>query len=367
MMNSDEVTFSSYYYLGFLDGDFKVLWCDNSRLYKLLSTGGKKLIKRIKNSETETMFIHDMCFEGYRHKAFVHKIKEDLFLCRITKEIPETELEMEDLFEFVDNVKNSTLDIHSLLIMLDEYSRDFNYYKDEFHTKIKDARRKTVNILFDCYAILKSFEQNNCRYIPLLKYILRTWDIINFVTRKLNNKFDIDIDIAHSCVKIDYSKFELAFYNLIKVMLINLSDKSNSFVKVNDTIDNKIELIASFPKIKEISSEEYDAEVRSIKHIFRSMNGHFELCESENKYYAYGVFDVELSDDLDLIENGYDLEYVGSDEIFNRRIETGRYIRIYKPITDDKNYRFSSNVVELSDVDDSEVSFAEMFFEDLLQ
>ena len=247
---------------------------------------------------------------------------------------------MEDLFEFVDNVKNSTLDIHSLLIMLDEYSRDFNYYKDEFHTKIKDARRKTVNILFDCYAILKSFEQNNCRYIPLLKYILRTWDIINFVTRKLNNKFDIDID---------------------------LSDKSNSFVKVNDTIDNKIELIASFPKIKEISSEEYDAEVRSIKHIFRSMNGHFELCESENKYYAYGVFDVELSDDLDLIENGYDLEYVGSDEIFNRRIETGRYIRIYKPITDDKNYRFSSNVVELSDVDDSEVSFAEMFFEDLLQ
>ena len=53
--------------------------------------------------------------------------------------------------------------------------------------------------------------------------------------------------------------------------------------------------------------------------------------------------------------------YIGTPGILKKKKESDRYIRIYEYANKSK-LRFASEVADLSDVEDSDVQFAEMFF-----
>ncbi len=361
-INPDSV-FSDYYNTGIMDENFKVIYADSSRMVRLLSKGGKRLVEKMRKTSDVNVFKHIFRFQGKIFEVTIHRLENETYVCRIAGEIPDEELEIDELFDYVDEIKNSTLNIHSMIKMIDDYANKSKYLNDEFHEDIRNIKAECGNAYTRCYNILHAFENNyEPKFIPLNRYLLRTLDVMQFVTRRMNNRLCMDLDLIYPYVKIDYSKFELAFYNLAKVIMIYSVSESNPVISVRSTDEDTIEIKAEFKYYNNMSIDKCDLEIRAIKHIFRKLGGHFELSASEGKMNAYGVVKAESSGDKDDVEPGYDIRYVGSDAIIRQREEMGRYIRIYENITEENTLKFASSVSELSDIGNSETFMAEMFF-----
>lgn len=367
MKTEIDVVFSDHYYTGVFDSDFRVLYSDHARLFRLLSIGGKKLIARINNSKSENNFTHIFRFQGCMYKAEIARVPNGTYLCQIFKEIPDDELKIDELFDYVEEIRYSTLNIHSMAKMLAEYADDSTYLNDEFHYNAILIKNKSADAWSRSYNIINAFNNNlNSEFIPLNKYLLRTLDIMQFVTRKLENRIALNIDIVYPCVKIDYSKFELALYNLMKMVLLCSESGKNPDISIKTINENNIELKAQFSHYKDVSIDRFDLEIRAIKYIFRRLGGYFVLSESDDGINAYGIIDVEFSCDEDDIAEGLDIVFIGNDYILNRREELGRYIRIYDTPDKCNVLSFASEVTELSDIYDSDTRMAEMFFSDVL-
>lgn len=365
-MNPNSV-FSDYYNTGIMDKNFKVIYADSSRMVRLLSKGGKRLVEKMRKTKDVNVFKHIFRFQGKIFEATIHRLENETYVCRIAGEIPDEELEIDELFDYVDEIKFSTLNIHSMIKMIEEYANKSKYLNDDFHNSIKDIKAECGNAYTRCYNILHAFENNyELKYIPLNRYLLRTLDVMQFVTRRMNNRLCMDLDLIYPYVKIDYSKFELAFYNLAKVIMIYSLSESNPVISVKGIDENVIEIKAEFKYYNNMPIDKCDLEIRAIKYIFRKLGGHFELSASEGKMNAYGIIKVESSWDKDDVEPGYDIRYIGTDDIIRQREEMGRYIRIYENFTEDNILKFASTVSDLSDIGNSDTFMAEMFFSQCL-
>lgn len=354
--------FSDYCYSGILDSDFKILWSDNRIIFKRLSAGSKKLVKYLKNNNITEPLYHNFRADGIWYQACIELLSNMTYMCRISRQISDDELRLSEMNEYTEGFRDKTYNMYHMLKSIEEYSNETGYASDKFHEEFKRQKFEVGSIYSDCYNVLNAFNnQNNSEFIPITKYIIRSWDVAFFVTRKLKHSFQIGIDIALPYAKIDYSKFELAFFNIIKLVLIYGARDLAPKISITSVGKHSIEVSADFPHCDDYRIENCSLEIRAIKYIFKQMGGGFEIQEYDGRFRLLGRIKTDFSVVDDDVAEERKLICIVDADLIRRKRESDHYIRIYEN-GGKKKLHFASEVKELSDVDNSDVDFAEIFF-----
>lgn len=354
--------FSDYCYSGVMDSDFKVLWSDNCFIFRRLSIGSKKLVKYLKNNNLTEPLYHNFRAEGVWYRACIEQLSNNTYMCRISRQISDEELQLSEITKYTESCRDQTYNIYHMLKSIEEYVKETGYVSDKFHEEFKQQQLEVGCIYSDCYNVLNAFnDQSNSEFIPIAKYIIRSWDVAYFVTRKMKKAFNIGIDIVFPYAKIDYSKFELALFNIIKIVLIYTARDLAPLISIKTVDKHTIEVSADFPHCDDYKIENCSLEIRAIKYIFKQMGGSFELHEYDGRFKLLGSLKTDFSLDENDIADGRDLVCIVDAELVRRKRESDHYIRIYENVSK-KKLSFASEVKEFSDIGNSDVDFAEIFF-----
>lgn len=367
MKNEELIKYSNFSLLGIYDRNFKIFYADNPRLFRRLAAGNKKLIKQLRLRSNESGIIHEFQSEGLNYCAFIKPLENKTYICKIAEQLFDDEITNEELYKYIDNIKRSSLNVQSLARMVEDYAKRTDYDYDEFHACFKRLKLENASFYSDCHVLLSIFDNdNNAEFIPFLSYFLRTWDAVQYATRKIEKPFHIYLDPIFPCIKIDYSKFELAFYNIVKLVLIYAIGNIPPSIIIKTSGLENVEVSCEFPFRKDYAVDNCDLEIRAIKHIFRKMGGHFEIYEDDGKLCLFGEFKVQISCTTDDIAIGRDVEFIATAEDLRKKLNSDRYIHIYENIKENDKRYFASNIRELSVDYDEKFLIAEMFFSKVL-
>lgn len=359
-------TFSEHCNFACFDKNYNIEWCDNQDLFRRIVLSNKRIRQKFETVKFGETVVHYFLYKGTYHRALIDRTTTGGFVCRISKEIVDEKLKIDELFEYIDDVSHNSLNIMTLADIIEEYALNTGYNNDYFHEHFNEQRKAAIGIYNHCANIISIFDnESNEEFIPLQKYIFRTLDIIQFVTRKLPSKISLFLDLVFPVTKIDYSKLELAIYNLIKFSLIHAYDTKELVLSIKRESLKEISVEMDFRLNPEFSFSSSKLEMHVIKHLFRKLNGHFEFFEEGNRMYAKGIFSADYSLDKQDIAEGRDIEFIDTPHINERKAESDKYIRIYRNITD-KSKAFASNRTGFSDIEEESVRFAELFFGDIL-
>ena len=125
--------FSDYYKSALFDNEFNILWCDDQRLFHRISIAHDRITNKLITANAGETVVHFFLYNGRYHRAFIDTIPGIGYMCRISKEITDEELKMDELFEYLDEVCHSSLNVISTADMLDDYVRNTRYNIDVFH------------------------------------------------------------------------------------------------------------------------------------------------------------------------------------------------------------------------------------------
>lgn len=357
--------FSDYYKSAVFDSEFNIKWCDDERMFRRIAVAHERIKDKLITANHGETVVHFFLYNGSYHRAFIDRIPDVGFICRVSREITDEELKFEDLFEFLDEICHSSINVISMADMIEDYVGSTKYNPDIFHEECLIQKKVTMSIYNYCQNMIKAFNNNtDCDKLPLQRYLNRTLDIIQFATRRLSKKVTLFTDLVFPVSQIDYSKFEMALYNIIKIALIYSAGNDDILLYLRRVTTKNIELEMSFRLNTEYRLMNCKLEMHVIKHIFRKLNGYFEFFEENNVFYAKGSFKSDYSFDEADITPGRDIRFIGTPEILEKKENNDRYIKIYSKIPAQKHL-LASEVAELKDVDDKEIWFAEMFFGDI--
>lgn len=363
-LNHRKRFFSNFYHVAMFDQDFNIEWCDDNKLFHRIAVAHKRIEKKLITVNNGDTIVHFFLYQGRYQRALFNKFSNGYCLCRISKEIIQEELKVEDLFEYLDEISHSSLNIFNMTEILEDYADKTSYNLDVFHVGYKAQKKESLAIYNRCQNILRAFnDENNCDLIPFQKYLLRTLDIVQHATKKIPKTISLYSDPVFPATKIDYSKFELALYNLIKIALIYSTGPENIMMYVRRETLKEISVEMSFNLNTEFKLGNCKLEMHVIKYIFRRLKGHFEFYEENNTLFLRGVFLADFSFTDEEITPGRDLEFIGNWDLFEQKEINPKYMKIYNRIPANSGL-LASNVTDFSDIDD-DVRFAEMFFKDL--
>lgn len=354
--------FSNYSYAAFLNNDFKIEFSDNDELFRRIVVAHTRLKEKLKNTEKGGTVVHYFLYKGIYHRATISAVSSGGYFCRIAREITDDELKLDDLFEFIDELSHSCLNVLNFSDEIKRYGDITDYNEDYFHQNLDFQKKETMGMYSRCQNFLKIFnDKSNEEFIPLHKYLVRTFDIIRFATRRSPKKISLFADTVFPATKLNYSKFELAVFNLVKFALIHSADTERPLLFIKRDSLKEISVETEFRLNPDFSFSESKLEMHIIKHLFRELGGHFEFSEEGCMMYAGGRFEAEFSLDERVIPADRNIEYTNEPNLKEKKAASNRYVKIYQNGTS-KNKMLSSNITGFSDVEDKYVGFAEMFF-----
>ena len=357
--------FSEHSYAAFLNDDFQIELSDDDELFRRIVVAHTRLKKKLENTEKGGTVVHYFLYKGIYHRARISAVSTGGYFCRIAREITDDELQIDDLFEFFDDLSHSCLNVINLSEQIEQYGNSTDYNKDYFHENINFQKKETIGMYNRCQNFLKIFyEKSNEEFIPLHKYLVRTLDVIHHATRRTNKTISLFCDTVFPATKVNYSKLELAIFNLVKFALIHsaLKDDLLLFVKRDSLKEIVVEM--KFRLNPEFSFSESKLEMHIVKHLFRELGGRFEFSEKDNIVYASGRFEAEFSLNEKDIPPERNIEFINEPNIKEKKASSSRYVKIYQNCTSN-NKMLSSNLTVFSDVENKYIRFAEMFFGDI--
>ncbi len=357
--------FSDYKKVAVFDKDFNIKWCNDDKLFHRIVVAHDRIQNKLIASNGGKTIVHFFLYQGRYHRAELSRLNDYGYICQVAKEITDEELKYDELFEYLDEMCHSSLNVISMTDMIEDYVGNTKYILDNFHENCIIQKKWALNIHNYCQNIMKAFnDDSDCDNIPMQRYLERTLDIVQFAIRRLSKRITLYSDLVFPVTNIDYSKFELALYNIIKIALIYSAGNDDILIYIRRASMKNIEVETSFKLNTEFPLMKCKLEMHAIKHIFRKLNGHFEFYEENNVFYAKGTFCAGFSFNEADITPGRDIKFIGNAELVERKETNEKYLKIYSRIPAKKNM-LASEVTELADVDDKEIRFAEMFFGDV--
>lgn len=362
-----EREYFGFSYSGELDSNFKVIWSENRILFKHLSMGSKMLLKKLIKLKPPSSYLHYFKSEGIEYCAKIKPLNNGGYSCDIHEKICEQELSRSELEDEMESIKNKTLSNLSFTKMILEYLENSDFNTDYLHDIFKMQQENLSSIYCNCHNIKQIFNnEDNSEFIPFQNYILKSWDVIQHVTRKLKDNFSLSIDIFPAYVKIDYSKFELAFFNLVKIILIHALYDNEPTITIKNSSIEKIEVSVEFMLDINYEINEHSFEMRTVKYLFKKLNGDFVFYGDGRKMIAKGFINAETTANINLVPEGRYIEVIDDPDIILKKRTSNRAIKLYETIEMENDLEFASDVLELSDVDeDDDIKFAKLFFNEV--
>ncbi len=357
--------FSNFSLTAMFDSNFNIVWCDDEKLFHRIAVAHERINNKLITTQNGEAVVHFFLYNGRYHRALINKFSDGCFLCRVSREIIPEELKVDDLFEYLDDISHNSLNILNLAEILADYVKKTPYNLDDFHAECKSQKKEALTIYNYCQNILRAFNNDtSCEFIPFQRYLLRTLDIVQHATKRIPKVISLYSDLIFPATKIDYSKFELALFNILKIALIYSVNSENLLLYIKRDSIKEISVEMSFRLISEFKLENCKLEMHVIKYIFRKLNGHFEFYEENNMFFIKGIAKAEFAFTESEITPGRDLKFIDNWDLLERKENNVKYLKIYDRIPD-KNNMLASNITEFSDIDDDDIKFAEKFFGDI--
>lgn len=353
-------------YYAKLGSDFKVIWCENRLVFKHLTMGSKGLLEELKKSTTTFPYRHVFKSGSVDYCAYITRKPNGQYACEVYKEINENEFSKDEIAEIMDAVGEKTQSSISTVNMIRDYLETSKYNRDYLHDHYAYLKKNMGSVYCISKNIMEIFnDENNAEFIPFQKYLLRTWDIVQYITRKLDKSFAVNIDIFPQYIKVDYSKFELALYNLMKIVLIYSLYEDQPVIKIKSTDFDTISVSVDFTMDMNYEISNHAFEMRAVKYLFRKMNGDFSFYTQGKTMFAKGEIKIESSLDSSLVPPERDIVLIDDPEIVVRKRTSNRYIKIYENATRKGKLEFASEVMDFTDIEDDYVRAARAFFMDI--
>ena len=354
-------------YYGEFDSTFNIIWSDNRIVFKHLSAGSKMLLKKLTKPGAPNPYKHIFKSGRVNYCAFIIRRSNGRYSCKIYEEGFDEQFTKDELEGGLNNIEDCSLLLYSLADMIEEYfNRSVYDNKDEMIDVIKEQKKSISSIYCYCQNLMAVFEdKKNEKFIPLQNYILRTWDIVQHITRKLDKSFSIHMDILLPYIKIDYKKFELALYNLMKLILIYSIFGDEPVITIKSTSLDSISVSVDFTMDMNYELSNHLFEIKAVKYLFKKMNGNFTYSISKKRMYMSGEIKAESSYDSTVVNSDLNIDFIDDPELVIRKRTSNRYINIYERTKIENELEFASEKKMFSDIDEPEVIFAKQFFGDI--
>lgn len=352
--------YSDFCYMGIFDEFFNIIWSDNHELFSRISRRHKNLQKKLYRADFSDTICYNFKAKGVEYSVKVNMLRDRRIVCRIFQVLPDEILSREELFEDIDNIRHGSLNVISMAQMIENYvnKADFGTVKDSLHLQL----RQMSDIYTNSLNILQLFEESEkpC-FIPLEKYLIRTFDEAKFALRKIRKDFAYLICVDTPYWKLDYRHFEMALFNLIKIMLVSTVFGSGGLITIRSHENGVIIFNAEFPFHQNYSLTNSRLEMRVVCHLFKLMNGKAEFFQELDKIICTGYIKAECSPKIRNVSHSMQLEPDLDCEKINerRRKGTDTYYKLYhRP---ERPY-LKSDAEDLSDVPNPMISSLELFF-----
>lgn len=352
--------FSDFYYIGLIDRNFNLLYCDSPAIFKRMNASHIKLQKKMNKARaTETLY-GMFTMDSVRHKVIVEQTIDDFYLVKIVPQIPDEIIDNKFLFENVDQIKNESFDVYTHFQMILNFLDQCKY--DEIRKYAQRGLGYSSNIAVDCINLRNRFDNDQyITYVELRRKLIRTGDIINFAITDFGKRIYFTYDIQTPYVYLDYKQLEFAIYNLSKLAMVLTCDGSESYIEISSVCDEFIDLYAKIPLQQNQPFVKFKNEFCAVKHAFKKLGGHLNLYEEEGFLRGSGYFDAEFSKNHYIVPKGTRMVLRRSIQNMLTRTKTSFY-----PVFDydEKNsYTFRKHITHMPEELDWELRYAQTFFE----
>lgn len=352
--------FSDFYYIGLIDRNFNLLYCDSSPVFNRINTSHKKLRKKMSKAKATETIYGMFTMNSVRHKVIAEQTLDSFYLVKIVPQLPDEVIDNELLCENVDQIECENFDIYTHFRMILEFLDQFNY--DEIRKYAKRGLGYSANISADCMNLRNRFDNDRyLTYVELRRRLIRTGDIINCAIADFGKRIYFTYDIDTPYVYLDYKQLEFAIYNLSKLAMVFTCVGSESYIEISSACDEFIDLYAKIPLQQNQTFVKFKNEICAVKHAFRKLGGHLNLYEEEGFLCASGYFDAEFSTNHYAVPRGTRMVVKRSIRDMLARTKTSFY-----PVFeyDEKNgFVFKAPTAQMSEEIDAELWYAKKFFE----
>lgn len=352
--------YSDFYYIGLIDRNRNLLYCDSSPVFKRMNASHVKLQKKINKAKmTETMY-GTFTMNSVHHKVIVDQTLDSFYLVRIVPQLPDEVIDNESLCENVDQIKNGSFDVYTYFRMILTFLDQFKY--DEIRKYAKRGLGYSSNISADCMNLRNRFDNDRyITYVELRRRLIRTGDIINFAIADFGKRIYFTYDIETPYVYLDYKQLEFAIYNLSKLAMVLTCVGSESYIEISSACDEFIDLYAKIPLQQNQPFVKFKNEICAVKHAFKKLGGQLNLYEEEGFLCGSGYFDAKFSANHYFVPTGTRMVVRRSIRDMLTRTKTSFY-----PVFDydEKNpYTFRTPETHMPEELDWELRYARIFFE----
>ena len=286
--------FSNFYYIGLIDRNFNLLYCDSSAVFNRMNASHIKLQKMMNKAKaTETLY-GMFTMDSVRHKVIVDQTIDGFYLVKIVPQLPDEVIDNKFLCENVDQVESENFDVYTHFRMILNFLDQCNY--DEIRKYAQRGLGYSSNISVDCMNLRNRFDNDRyITYVELRRRLIRTGDIINFSIADFGKRIYFTYDIETPYVYLDYKQLEFAIYNLSRLAMVLTCVGSESYIEISSACDEFIDLYAKIPLQQNQPFVKFKNEIYAVKHAFKKLGGHLNLYEEEGFLCGSGYFDAEFS------------------------------------------------------------------------
>lgn len=352
--------YSEFCYTCIFDDGFNIVWTDNFDLFKRLARRHETLKKRLFSARRTDTIYYEFSADKNNYMIKANLLPDRRIICRASRELPEYVLTNTELHTDLDNITFNTLNAISSAQSLQSRIKDLmsTVIDESINTQI----RLMTNVYSDCSNILQLYEnKSSFEYVPLERFLIRAFDMIHFSIRGIRKDISYCIALHKPVWLIDHRRFELALFNIVKLILILTTYGNGGMITIRSIDDNVIRLTAEFSYQQNYPLCNCITEMRLIHHLFKLMDGEVDFFQERENIILEGYINSKSS--YDIYNINWWVNYKPDLEFRNLR-ERSKNPKVYSELylVEDCTY-LRSPVDQFSDITDPTLMLWRLVFE----
>lgn len=355
--------YSDFSYTCIFDDSFNIVWTDNNDLFRRLARRHEMLKKRLLSARRSDTVYYEFTADKFNYMIKANILPDQRIICRASRELPKSVLSNEEILKDVENISFGSLNAISIAQMIQTcYKENAEFSIDE---AISVQINQMTNIYADCLNITKLFETGReATFVPLEKFLLRTFDRIAFSLRGIRKSVSHCIMLEKPYWVVDYWSLENVLFNIVKFILILTSYGNGGLITVSSESETLLRISTVFSYHQNYPLTNCRSEMRVIQHLFKLMNGKVDFFQEKDYIVLEGYVNSESTYDINKVK--WQLRYIFDCDIKKWReswdMSNNVYYEFYRK-PERPHMFFYSPVEEFTDIGDTDLMIWRMIFE----
>jgi hypothetical protein len=255
------------------DYDMKVAWSNEKRLFRKIASSNIFMEAYKTSAENREPFENLLTYNGVRFKAVFLPLTDRRYLCIAYPEDRFVRFAYSEMYMRIFNIRRSAEKIAAVSPDIYEVLKQFEA-SDDVMKLIEDQTRFAESVKYDADSISRIFDADRmCEYVSIRDKIKETFSHIKKYNTIISRYVTFDADIDCSVAKINYSLFEAALLEIVRIMYKYLPEGGSGSIIIRGNRDIGIRVEISAQRRDDFDVKDIDYEVRDIKCAFEYLGG----------------------------------------------------------------------------------------------